>query len=163
MTDKIILDPCCGSRMMWFNRNNPLTLFGDNRELSDTLCDGRALNISPDIAMDFTNMPFDDGTFRVISFDPPHLLKVGKTAWLAKKYGKLRKEWKEDLRKAFGECFRVLKDEGLLIFKWNETDIKVAEILALAGYKPLFGHPTGRHGKTIWVTFMKHESLLIAA
>nr|DAJ22562.1 MAG TPA: putative AdoMet-dependent methyltransferase [Podoviridae sp. ctfN46] len=25
--DKIILDACCGSRMFWFDKKNPLTLF----------------------------------------------------------------------------------------------------------------------------------------
>ena len=47
----------------------------------------------------------------------------------------------------FGD--RVLKPGGVLIFKWNEDQIKVPQILALTPNKPLFGHPTGRHGKRI--------------
>ena len=44
---------------------------------------------------------------------------------------------------------------GVLIFKWNEDQIKVSEILKLTPNKPLFGHVTKRHGGTIWLTFMK--------
>lgn len=28
---KLILDACCGSRMFWFNKHNPLALFVDKR------------------------------------------------------------------------------------------------------------------------------------
>ena len=38
---KPIIDVCCGSRMFWFDKNNSNTVFMDNRELSETLCDGR--------------------------------------------------------------------------------------------------------------------------
>ena len=51
--DKIILDACCGSRMMWFDKNNSKALFMDNRELVERLSDGRALEVSPDIVGDF--------------------------------------------------------------------------------------------------------------
>ncbi|HFT8620684.1 TPA: SAM-dependent methyltransferase, partial [Pseudomonas aeruginosa] len=26
-----VLDPCCGGRMMWFDKQNQLALFGDQR------------------------------------------------------------------------------------------------------------------------------------
>ena len=42
-----ILDACCGSRMFWFDRNNPDVIFADNRKLETTLCDGRTLVIEP--------------------------------------------------------------------------------------------------------------------
>ena len=29
--EKLILDACCGSRMFWFNKHNPLALFVDKR------------------------------------------------------------------------------------------------------------------------------------
>lgn len=73
--DKQILDVCCGSRMFWFDKSNPHTVFMDNRVLHDILCDGRKLDIEPDIVGDFRNIPFDDDTFRMVVFDPPHLLK----------------------------------------------------------------------------------------
>ena len=40
---KIILDACCGSRMFWFDKENPLALFADIRDEEYILCDGRNL------------------------------------------------------------------------------------------------------------------------
>ena len=61
------------------------------------------------------------------------------------------------LTKGFTECFRVLKQGGFLIFKWNETDIKVSEILKLTPEKPIFGHISGKRSNTHWICFMKEE------
>lgn len=150
-----ILDACCGSRMFWFDKNNPNVLFCDNRELQDTLCDGRSLEIKPDLLCDFTNLPFPDNRFKLVVFDPPHLLKIGETSWMAKKYGKLSPDWRVQLKKGFDECFRVLEYHGVLIFKWNEQDITVREIVQTIGREPLFGHKSGRLNKTHWMCFMK--------
>ncbi|WP_394998912.1 SAM-dependent methyltransferase [Acinetobacter sp.] len=150
-----ILDPCCGSRMMHFDRQNPNVAYGDIRSESHILCDGRSLEIAPDIEMDFRNMPFSDNSFHAVVFDPPHLIRAGKQSWLALKYGKLNQDWREDLAKGFSECFRVLKPNGILIFKWNETQIKVSEVLALTDQKPFIGHPSGKRANTHWITFMK--------
>ncbi|HGW8344694.1 TPA: class I SAM-dependent methyltransferase, partial [Acinetobacter baumannii] len=108
--------------------------------------------------MDFRDMPFKDGQFTLVVFDPPHLVKAGKQSWLAAKYGKLSEDWREDIRKGFAECFRVLTNGGVLIFKWNETQIKVSELLELTDQKPLFGHISGKRSNTHWITFMKAES-----
>ena len=124
MSDKVILDACCGSKMFWFDRENKNTVFMDNRQLSETLCDGRKLIINPDIVGDFRNMPFADNTFKLVVFDPPHLSSIGETAWMAKKYGKLSETWPADLRQGFSECMRVLEPYGILVFKWNEQQIK---------------------------------------
>ena len=32
-----VLDPCCGSRMMWFDKQDPRVLFGDQRTESHVL------------------------------------------------------------------------------------------------------------------------------
>lgn len=151
---KRILDVCCGSKMFWFQKNREDTIYMDIRELEDTLCDGRKLKISPDIIADFRNVPFDDNSFKLVVFDPPHLLKVGEKSWLCKKYGHLGKNWKEDIKKGFDECFRVLENYGILIFKWNEQQIKLSEILKLTDYKPLFGN---NRSKTHWLVFMKES------
>lgn len=84
-----------------------------------------------------------------------YLLKVGKNSWLAKKYGKLTEDWPRVIKKGIDECFRVLDDYGVLIFKWNEDQITVREVLSAINRQPLFGHTTGRHGKTMWMCFMK--------
>ena len=33
--NKPVLDATCGSRMIWFNKNNELAIFVDERELDD--------------------------------------------------------------------------------------------------------------------------------
>lgn len=110
MTDKkIILDACCGSRMFWFDKHNPLTLFADIREEECVLCDGRKLQIHPDIISDFSNMPFLNESFKLVVFDPPHLLNVGKESWLAKKYGKLPEDWPRVIKRELMNAFEYLK------------------------------------------------------
>lgn len=155
MTEKLILDACCGSRMFWFDKENPNVLFQDKRTESHVLCDGRALEIKPDIEADFTDMPYADKTFKVVVFDPPHLDKLGKNSWMAKKYGVLDATWRDDISKGFDECMRVLDTHGVLIFKWNETQIPVSDILKAVGREPLFGHKSGKLSKTHWLTFIK--------
>lgn len=150
-----VLDPCCGSRMMWFDRQHPDAVFGDKRSEQHVLCDGRTLRIEPDVLMDFTALPYPDGTFKLIAFDPPHLRHAGPKSWLRAKYGVLGDTWREDLRKGFAECFRVLASDGVLIFKWAEDQVKIREVLELTPVPPLFGHPTGRKGLTHWVVFIK--------
>lgn len=150
--DKVILDACCGSKMFWFDKNNVNTVYMDKRELQDKLCDGRNLIIKPDLVGDFRNMPFENNKFKLVVFDPPHLIKVGENSWLAKKYGKLNNSWPIDIKKGFDECMRVLDDYGVLIFKWNEEQIKLKQILDLIEYKPLFGN---KRAKTHWLVFMK--------
>lgn len=51
------------------------------------------------------------------------------------------------------------KDNGVLIFKWNETDIRVSEIINTIGYIPLFGHKSGKREKTHWLCFMKESEV----
>lgn len=152
-----ILDACCGSRMFWFNPKHQGVLFADIRSDSHILCDGRALEIKPDVQMDFRAMPFADGSFKLVVFDPPHLRSAGKFSWLGLKYGVLGQDWKNDMRVGFAECFRVLEPGGVLIFKWNEVQIKVSEILALTPHAPLVGHKSGKRMDTHWITFMKPE------
>lgn len=150
-----VLDPCCGSRMFWFDRNNPDVVFGDIRYESHTLYDGRKLEVAPDVMLDFICLPFEDASFHLIVFDPPHLDNVGPNGWQGLKYGKLPKDWRDSLSKGFQECFRVLAPNGTLIFKWNETRIRISEVLSLTPVSPLFGHTTTQSAKTHWITFMK--------
>ncbi|MED4495579.1 class I SAM-dependent methyltransferase [Heyndrickxia coagulans] len=147
-----ILDACCGSKMFWFDKENEDVLYMDNRQFNEVLCDGRTLNINPDVIADFRNMPFDDNSFYLVVFDPPHLLKAGENSWLAKKYGLLDELWQFDIKQGFEECMRVLKPNGTLIFKWNEDQVPLKEVLQAIDYRPLFGN---RRSKTHWLVFMK--------
>lgn len=158
-----VLDACCGGRMMWFDKVDERALFIDKRQgsrivdVGTTATAGRAPKIvSPDQLADFRCMPFNDSTFHHVVFDPPHLERLeGGTGILAFSYGHLTKNWREDLRGGFSECFRVLKPGGTLIFKWCEMDIPLRDVLALTPEKPLYGHRSGKKAQTHWVAFIK--------
>ena len=103
-----ILDPCCGSRMMYFDKQDQRVLFGDIRQEEHYLKDResiRHLEVKPDIKMDFTNLPFDDESFRLVVFDPPHLIRAGKKSWLAKNTEHSVKTGKTTLKKDFQNVF----------------------------------------------------------
>ena len=62
---KMILDACCGSRMFWFDKTHPNVLFQDIRDAEYILCDGRKLEVHPDVVADFTAMPYPDRSFNL--------------------------------------------------------------------------------------------------
>ena len=148
---------------MWFDRNHKDVVFGDRRSETLTVTDRghghaegtRTLKVHPDMLMDFRRMPFADSTFKLVAFDPPHLVRAGPRSWLAAKYGKLGQDWRDDLRAGFSECFRVLDADGVLVFKWNETQVKLSEVLALTPHHQLFGNTSGKKADTHWLVFMK--------
>ena len=129
--------------MFWFDHNNPNALYVDKRVMERQVIwrskDGkqvREFEVRPDVVADFQQLLFEDNTFFHIVFDPPHLTKAGETSWLAKKYGFLTENWREVLTNGFNECWRVLKPYGTLIFKWNEENVKVSEVLNLFKVSP---------------------------
>ncbi len=141
---------------MWFNKHNPAVLYVDKREVPEMrCCDGRKFTISPDILADFRNLPFPDKHFKLVVWDPPHLIHGGDKAYMVVKYGKLPNDWETVLHDGFAECMRVLDDYGTLIFKWNETQILTSSVIRAIGHEPLFGHISGRKSNTHWMTFMK--------
>ncbi len=156
---KLILDPASSMRSFYFDKKDDRVLFGDIRvKETHLLTNGQTIHIEPDEVMDFRAIPYPDETFKVVVFDPPHMLNLSEKSWMRKKYGVLDKEtWRDDLTKGFAECFRVLKDQGTLIFKWNEVSIPLKDILILTPYKPVLGHPSGKRMGTHWVLFIKTE------
>lgn len=163
MENKKILDVCCGGRMFWFNKKNPNVLYLDNRKApKGHISTHPGHEVNPDIVMDFRDLKFPDKSFHLVVFDPPHFASMSQKGWLAKKYGVLNKEtWQEDLKKGFDECWRVLKKNGVLIFKWSEEATggsrsrPVNELIKLFGQDPLFGHKSGTRSNTHWISFMK--------
>jgi len=160
-----VLDACCGSRMFWFDRRDRRAVFVDKRQERHTLPDvssaggARELVIDPDHVADFTALPFPSDTFALVVFDPPHFERNGARSWVGLKYGTLAGDWTEMLRAGFAECFRVLRPEGTLIFKWCADEIPVSRILALTPERPLFGHKSGKNSKTHWIAFLKPNSV----
>jgi SAM-dependent methyltransferase len=164
---KQVLDPCCGCKMMWFDKEDNRAIFADKRK-GEMKIDhlpsqfGRSSKkVDPDKIHDFRNMDFEDESFWHIVFDPPHVKNISLKSVTGFSYGSLDKDtWRDDLRKGFLECFRVLKTNGTLIFKWNEIQIPLKEVLSLTKYKPLYGHRSGKKALTHWVAFIKTEEEL---
>lgn len=75
-----VLDPACGGRMFWFDKSDDRVLFGDVRDESWELCDGRRFDVKPDMLMDYRDLPFPDGTFRMVVLDRPTCAMRGKRA-----------------------------------------------------------------------------------
>ena len=154
--EKKILDPCCGSKMFWFDKNNPDVEFCDIRKLERTeYYPGRYIEVNPDTVCDFTALPFADNSFYLVVFDPPHLRQAGKNSILGTKYGILEGDWQDVLKRGFCECMRVLRPNGILVFKWSEVQITLKEVLQAIGEKPLFGNKQPKQSGTHWLCFMK--------
>lgn len=165
-----VLDVCCGSRMFWFDKKDDRALFVDKRretwpiDIGTPGTKGQSpIVVDPDEIADFTSLPFPDDTFALVVFDPPHIERTEAKGLLTRKYGHLTGEWREELRKGFAECFRVLRPEGVLIFKWAESDHPVSEILKLTPERPLFGHRSGKKSATHWIAFLKPNAKLTGA
>ncbi|PUZ25038.1 methyltransferase [Chitinophaga parva] len=155
MKRKRILDVTAGSKKMWFNKKHPDTVYTDFRDEDITLFDGRMLQVRPDVVADFRSLPFPDESFHLVVFDPPHLKELGGKSVMAQSYGVLFSTWETDIRDGWLECMRVLRPNGTLIFKWNEFQITLNQVLAVIPGSPLFGHTSGKHGRTKWMAFIK--------
>ena len=150
-----ILDVCCGSRMFWYDKQEPHTTFMDIRKCYEHLSTGHVINVEPDVQADFKQIPFENEIFDLVVFDPPHLNHGGDKSWIVKKYGRLPKQWQPELKAGFAECLRVLKPNGIIVFKWNDSQIKFSEVTRAIGHQPIFGD---RRGKTRWTVFIKERS-----
>ena len=164
MSGEQILDPCCGSRMFYFDKKNPNVLFCDIRSGIDKLMDSgkKRLVIEPDMVADVTNLPFENASFSLVIFDPPHL--IGSKAGIMKEYyGSLSSvpAAREFLEKGFSECWRVLKPGGTLIFKWFEHKLRLKEIIKLAPCEPICGNKKVGNEKTHWLVFCKPEPKMV--
>lgn len=159
LSEKYILDAACGSRLFYYDRKNKHVLYMDERNGNYLRSDGNDIEVRPDVCASFEAIPFPSESFRVVVFDPPHLLTCGDNSDLFKKYGRLEKDtWPQVIRAGFKECFRVLEKHGMLLFKWNEHDIKLPVILELCPYRPLLG--TRTHTQTHFLTFLKEDDML---
>lgn len=160
---KKILDVTCGARSIWFNKHHPLAIYFDRRDVEYEGVFGaeqrkQHIVIKPDVVGDFTDLPFEDNTFSLVVFDPPHRYGL-KDSWILKKYGTYdnKEEMFDNIVRGFSECMRVLKPDGVLVFKWSEVQFPTAEIIKALGHEPLFGHHSGKKMNTNWLCFMKES------
>lgn len=159
-----ILDATCGFKGMWYQKNHPLVTFMDIRKGTFTHFRNSTITINPDVVSDWKDTPFNDNEFDLILFDPPHIIQKSNKGIMATKYAVLNPlTWKNDLSAGINELFRILKPNGIFIFKWCETDKRthIKNILKLFPYSPLFGTNsksmrTGS-GKIYWIVFLKYD------
>ena len=161
-----ILDATCGGRTIWHDESKDRddTLYIDKREREPGFLgqDGRTYSIDPDEIQDFRELPYADGEFDLVVFDPPHKrLSNGMESLdgiMNKAYGALEAEtWQRDIEAGFDELFRVLKTGGTLVFKFANSDIPFQDVLDLAPVDPLFGTTTNNRKttETRWFVFYK--------
>lgn len=97
-----VLDVCCGTRMMWFAKDDDRAVFVDNRSESfrptGVNFADKDIEVRPDVQADFKDLPFGNDSFPLVVFDPPHMIlaltphrplfghrsgKAAKTHWCA--------------------------------------------------------------------------------
>lgn len=150
---KQILDACCGGRHWWWEKDHPLAVYMDEREIpAGSLEDRPNFEVKPDVVGDFREMFFADSSFQIVLFDPPHITRDNADGVIAAKYGVLHPiRARDDLRRGFRECWRVLKPGGTLIFKWSGDRSLIKGIFPV---QPLVG-TRSRRGETSWFVFYK--------
>lgn len=125
--------------------------FKDSEDIIHTDME-KKLAVKPTIFCDNTQTPFSDGVFDTVISDPPHFYndKSSFYAFPDKETYQLKFKGYGDIPRYYGgdkyktqtqllgyvhrlqkECYRILKDEGLLWLKWNETYITINTVLAL--------------------------------
>ncbi len=141
-----VLDLSAGNRAIWYNKKNPRATYVDIRP-----------EVEPDIVADTRSLPLE-GPYDLIVFDPPHV-NFGATSRMAKNYGHFTtKQILETVEGTAKEAHRVARSDALMIFKWNDHDIRLQRVLDLMPqWEPLFGHLTkdGPGSKTYWVTLRR--------
>lgn len=148
-----ILDACCGGRCWWWDKAHPLAIYMDERVAPPGSRPHRPnWEVRPDVVGDFRAMPFDDDSFQLVVFDPPH--KVGDISGdITTAYGALPRETRQDdLRRGFAECWRVLAPGGTLIFKWAGDITHVKPHFPTI---PTVGTRIPRGMRTWWLAFYK--------
>ncbi len=167
-----VLDATSSFRRMWLNKDNPQTVYMDVRSNSKLMNDWKECMKQKQrdtpigfskltLQADFSHLPFKDNTFPHINFDPPQLIRLGKTSIYYKQYGALEADsWRLTLKQAAKELWRVLAVNGTLNVKWSDRDISDEDVLRLFPVEPLYGQ-IGTHGtssKTSWFSFVKFSS-----
>jgi SAM-dependent methyltransferase len=125
----VILDLTSGNRSIWFSKEHQDTIYIDLREV-----------MRPDVVADCQSLPFRDGLFGLIVFDP----------WPSAPPG--------FLQATAQECARVATPEGLLAFKWSGNLDEALKNLE-DPWEPLFGHALDQ--ETSWAMLRKRKSSVL--
>lgn len=148
-----ILDMSAGNRAVWFDKKYRDAVYVDIRA-----------EVEPDVVCDTRQLPFSDGEFDLIVFDPPHG-NLGATSEMAKTYGHHTiAEIRDIIHGSAKEAHRCSKPDALMAFKWNDHDMR--HELALEQMKdwwePLFGAKVAMRTKhastTQWVMLRRKKA-----
>ncbi len=93
----------------------------------------RVTRVKPTVIADMQHIPFQDGLFSMILFDPPHA-DFSPTSYFYKRYGSMKDEQFNTL-KINDEFLRVLKKDGILLAKiFDKRKKQLLKILP--GFRP---------------------------
>lgn len=174
----MILDATAGNRTMWEYKQCRDIVYLDME---------KNLQTKPQIFASNSLTPFIDGSFDTIFYDPPHffghhlsLFSIPDMATFRQVYpnetgipryygaDKYKTQWSllHHIFDAQREFLRILKDDGLLWLKWNETNLSINTILHLFEdwrimlKLPLrLNNPNKTQKQTYWVCLCKAEKL----
>jgi len=162
-----ILDATCGTKAMWFNKNHPLVTYLDKRSgnfIYQNRNQKTTIKINPNVVGDFTKLEFDNNCFDMVLFDPPHIVqnKPDSSKCMAYYSYLPSDKWQSILQKGINELFRVLKPQGVFIFKWAERAKPIKDIVKLFPYPPIFGNRTwkanpSKSNEVYWLVFLKYN------
>lgn len=178
----MILDANAGNQTMWVTKDDKDILHIDMN---------KKLTVKPDIFCSNTQTPFADGSFDTIFIDPPHFYgdvssiysipdaETFKQKWAD--YGDIPRYYGGDLyknqtellayvQKQQKECYRIIKDDGILWLKWNETMISINTILnlyenwhILLKIPVRLSNPNRTTKQTYWVCMKKNKKKIMQA
>lgn len=150
----MILDLTAGNRSIWFDKEG--AIFLDHR-----------LEVKPTVCGDAACLPFKNGVFDMVVFDPPHV-NTGAGSIFAGRYGHYTTAQIRDLvLRAAKETWRVTTATAFMALKWNDHDQRLSAILdMLKPWAPLFGHKVSerslRRSSTYWVMLSKRGEADVA-
>jgi len=148
MSTSRILDMTAGWRALWF-------------EVDDAVLVDRRLECAPHVVADWKHLPFRDGSFDLVLFDPPH--KGFPSGFMAESYGVCTLEQVLfDMLHGAREARRVTRAGGLMVLKWATCALRLDRVLThLPGWRPRFGQKTKTRPRpedgTFWV-LLERES-----
>jgi len=157
-----VLDATCGDRGVWVDEQDGRAVFADLRVREPGFHGqpGRSFAVQPEVQADVRSLPFAAGSFDAAIYDPPHVVRADGMKDLSgqvqKKYGALRAEtWRRDLRRAFRELWRVVRDGGTVSFKFSDVSLDFENVTQLAPDPPLVGTTTTKTEtvETRWFLF----------
>ena len=135
----MILDATCGLKQMWFQKDAKDVVYLDRRHNKIEYNGEFKGTINPNIIADNRFLPFKNECFDMVLFDPPHFItnSIGLYETIFSFYKPIT--WVAEMSDSIKECFRVLKINGFLVFKWGEKYKTLKIVLNMFPKEPLFG------------------------